>query len=142
MAKKRRSSTTPYQVFVSHATADKWLATTICEKIETTGATTFRDDRDIAGGDDIPDTIRIEIKRSRELVVLLTPQSANRPWVLLEVGAAWGWSKSVRITPIMCHVDVDTIPGMIKAKKSIKLNECDEFLAELRKRVEHHHGKQ
>ena len=90
MAKKRARNTKDYQVFVSHATSDKWLATTLCEKIEATGAKTFRDDRDIDGGDDIPETIRIEIKRSKELVVLLTPDSADRPWVLLEVGAAWG----------------------------------------------------
>ncbi|MBI1918829.1 MAG: toll/interleukin-1 receptor domain-containing protein [Planctomycetes bacterium] len=42
----------PYRVFVSHATADKWIAKTLCEKIEGVGATTFRDDRDINGGDD------------------------------------------------------------------------------------------
>ena len=129
----------PYQVFVSHATADKWLATTLCEKIELTGAKTFRDDRDIDGGDDIPETIRAEIKRSRELVVLLTPNSAGRPWVILEVGAAWGWSKSTRIIPIMCHVDVDPIPGMIKSKKAININDCPAYLAELRGRVKKYH---
>jgi hypothetical protein len=37
-----------YQVFLSHATTDKWLAKTLCEKIEASGATTFRDDRDTA----------------------------------------------------------------------------------------------
>ena len=47
-----------YQVFLSHATADKWTAKVICEKIEATGASTFRDDRDINGGDDIPEEIR------------------------------------------------------------------------------------
>ncbi len=36
-----------YQVFVSHATADKWIARMICEKLEQQGAVTFRDDRDI-----------------------------------------------------------------------------------------------
>lgn len=77
MAKKRsRRSALPtgYQVFVSHATADKWLATTLCEKLEEiAGATTFRDDRDISGGDDIPESIRQQLKASRELLVLLTP---------------------------------------------------------------------
>lgn len=142
MAKKRSTKSKLYQVFVSHATTDKWLATTICEKIETVGASTFRDDRDIDGGDDIPETIRTEIKRSRELVVLLTPNSANRPWVLLEVGAAWGWSKSMRITAIMCHVDVDPIPGIIKSKKAININGCSDFLAELKSRVKNHNGKE
>ncbi len=85
--KKTRSKA--YQVFISHATADKWLAKVLCEKIEATGAITFRDDRDIQGGDDIPDEIRRRIKQSKEIVVLLTPQSVGRQWVILEVGAAW-----------------------------------------------------
>lgn len=28
----------PYQVFVSHATEDKWIARTLCEKMESVGA--------------------------------------------------------------------------------------------------------
>ncbi|MBC8217056.1 MAG: TIR domain-containing protein, partial [Planctomycetes bacterium] len=66
---------------MSHATADKWVAKVICEKIDATGASTFRDDRDIDGGDDIPEEIRRQIKRSQEMVVLLTPESVGRAWV-------------------------------------------------------------
>src|SRR5947209_12007225 len=98
-----RSARPVYQVFVSHATADKWLAKTFCEKIQAAGASTFRDDRDINGGDDIPEAIRTQIKQSRELVVLLTPESVDRPWVLLEVGAAWCWRRNYRIVPILCQ---------------------------------------
>ncbi len=141
MSSKKTNKTKPYQVFVSHSTADKWLAITLCEKIEAKGASTFRDDRDINGGDDIPERIRTEIKRSQELVVLLTPHSADRPWVLLEVGAAWGWRRSTRITPIMCHVSVDPIPGMIKSKKAININDCDSFLSEVQARVNIYNGK-
>ena len=132
----------PYEVFVSHASADKWLATVVCEKIEKeTGATTFRDDRDIDGGEDIPDRIRKEIQRSREIVVLLTPYSVNRPWVLLEVGAAWGRRKSYEIVPILCHAEVDAIPELIKKKKAININQFPEYLTELKKRVKQHAGK-
>src|SRR5690242_775397 len=103
-------------------------------------ATTFRDDRDNDCGDDIPERIRMEIKRSRELVVLLTPESVNRPWVLLEVGAAWGWSKAIHITPILCHVDVDPIPGMIRSKKAIHINDCANLFAEVKRRVKKHNA--
>lgn len=137
---KKRGSAKPYQIFVSHATADKWLATMICEQLERVGATTFRDDRDIDGGDDIPERIRTEIKRSRELVVLLTPNSVNRPWVLLEVGAAWGWSKAIRIIPVLCHVDVDPIPSMLKSKKAVHLNDLANVLEEVKRRVRAHNG--
>jgi TIR domain len=64
-------------------TADKWIAKIVCEKIEATGATSFRDDRDIAGGDDIPEEIRRQIRQSKEMVVLLTPASVEPQWVTL-----------------------------------------------------------
>lgn len=124
-----------YQIFLAHATADKWIAKMICEKIEATGASTFRDDRDINGGDDIPEEIRQQIKRSQELVVLLTPESIDRAWVLLEVGAAWGWRKNFRIVAVLDHVDINPIPEIIKSKKAIKINEIDNYFAEISKRV-------
>jgi len=137
--KKRKSSNSQYdssyQVFLSHATADKWLAKVICEKLEATGALTFRDDRDINGGDDIPEEIRQQIKRSRELVVLLTPESVGRQWVLLEVGAAWGWRRNFRIVAILYHVDIDPIPEIIKSKKAIKINDIDNYFTEISRRV-------
>src|SRR5882724_10152380 len=118
---KRVARRAPYMVFVSHATTDKWIARVLCEKIESTGAVTFRDDRDIAGGDDIPEAIRVAIKQSRELIVLLTPHSIDREWVRLEVGAAWGSRKDFRIVAVLCHVDVGVIPAMIKGRKAINL---------------------
>jgi hypothetical protein len=133
---KRRSS--PYLVFVSHATADKWIAKVFCDKIEATGAETFRDDRDIDGGDDIPEQIRRQIGHANEVVVLLTPESADRPWVLLEIGAAWGKSQRARITAVMCHVEVDRIPDIIKSKKAVPINAFDEYVEELRQRVTRH----
>lgn len=124
-----------YQVFVSHATADKWIATIFCEKIDATGATSFRDDRDINGGDSIPDSIRTAIQVSRELVVLLTPDSIERPWVLLEVGAAWGRRKDYRIVPVLCHVTFDAIPDIIEGKRAFHINDFDTYLVELKRRV-------
>ncbi len=132
---KASSTAPPHQVFVSHATADKWLATTLCEKIQAVGATTFRDDRDIKGGDIIPAEIFAQIKRSREFIVLLTPLSVSRPWVLIEIGAACQ-CRGLRITPVMCHVaGPDPIPAMIHQNKGYALNDFDQYLAELRTRL-------
>jgi hypothetical protein len=130
---RRPKPTPPYQVFVSHATIDKWVARTICEKIEQCGATAFRDDRDIDGGDDIPERLRAEIERSAEVLVLLTPVSVNRPWVLLEVGAAWKVDKW--IVPICYHVEADKIPSILAKRKAYWLNDFDRYLEDLRRRV-------
>ncbi|MFN4921118.1 MAG: toll/interleukin-1 receptor domain-containing protein [Planctomyces sp.] len=105
------------------------------KKIDATGATSFRDDRDINGGDTIPDSIRTAIQVSRELVVLLTPDSIERPWVLLEVGAAWGRRKDYRIVPVLCHVTFDAIPDIIEGKRAFHINDFDTYLVELKRRV-------
>lgn len=110
----KANSAGDYLIFVSHATADKWVAKIICEKLEAAGAKTFRDDRDIAGGDRIPEEIIRQITRCKEFVVLLTPRSVDRPWVLLEVGMALRNGRRTRIVPILYHVGVDPIPEMIK----------------------------
>ncbi|MBC7783530.1 MAG: toll/interleukin-1 receptor domain-containing protein [Burkholderiales bacterium] len=124
MAKPKRKSAS-YRVFVSHASTDKWLATVICEKLEASGISTFRDDRDLAGGDDIPDEIRRAILNSDELLVLLTPDSVDRRWVLMEIGAAWLRGPQMRIIALRCHIEIDPIPDILKSKKVYSINDFD-----------------
>jgi hypothetical protein len=132
--KTQASSLAPYQVLVSHATADKWLAVALCDRIESAGATTFRDDRDIKGGDIIPTEIFSQIKRSKEFLVLLTPASVTRPWVLIEIGAACQ-CRGLRIVPVLYHVGIDPIPAMIHQNKGFSLNDFDKYLTELKARA-------
>jgi hypothetical protein len=72
------------------------------------------------------------------MVVLLTPESADRPWVLLEIGAAWGKRQRARIIAVMCHVEVDRIPDIIGSKKAVSINSFDEYVEELKHRVGEH----
>jgi len=74
------------------------------------------------------------------MVVLLTPESVDRPWVRYEVGAAWGRRRSARIVAVLCHVGVDAIPGVIGSKKAVPINEFDGYLGELRERVERYYS--
>ena len=125
-----------YRIFISHATKDKWIARMICEKLEAVGAKTFRDDRDIEGGDDIPDQIRKAIKRSHEFLLLLTPESKDRPWVLIELGVAWGTRKTRRIVAVLHHLEAEAIPGAVAWKRAISLNDFDNYVLEVKSRVE------
>ena len=129
----RKRKPRKYQVFLSHATSDKWLATLLCSKIEELGAKTFRDDRHIDGGEDIPDAIRAAIDNSDEMVLLLTPVSVKRPWVLMEAGAAW--QRGIRIVAVLQHIQIEPIPSMLKSKKVYDLNEFELYLDELQSRV-------
>ena len=44
-------------------------------------------------------------------------------------------SKTMRIIPVLYHVSVDPLPGIIRSKKAINLNDFDEYLSELSERV-------
>lgn len=138
MARKKRTTnsgaTIPlgYRVFVSHATADKWIARTVCSQLERAGIRTFRDDRDIEGGDSIPDRIRQELVASNELLLLLTPVSKDRQWVWLEAGA--GWAVGIRIVFVLQYLGPDQIPGTFKDVKAMELNDLDILCSEIARR--------
>lgn len=119
-------------VFLSHATYDKFLAKVVCERLEANGIATYRDDRDIEGGDSIPDSIRTAIEQCDELAVLLTPQSIQRQWVLVEIGIAIGMGK--RIVPLLDHIPTDSVPESIRPNRGFDLNEFDSYLADVVKR--------
>lgn len=63
------------KVFISHSSKDRWIARQISQEIEAKGRKwgirTFLDERDIKGGDSIPDTIRTEIRDCDEFLVLI-----------------------------------------------------------------------
>ena len=125
---------TDYVVFISHSSKDKWIARQMVRLVEERGAKTFLDEKDIRGGDAIPDTVRRGIQRCDELIVLLSPYSVERQWVLIEIGVAWGLER--RIIPIIDKVAVEQMPDMLAQHKAIDLNRFDEYLDELEERVQ------
>jgi TIR domain len=127
-----------YLVFISHSTKDRWIARQMAAIVQDRGRqqgiVTFLDEKDIEGGDDIPRTILQKLRASEEFVVLLSPQSVNRPWVLIELGAAWGLGK--RLTAIIDKVAPKEMPDIIAQTKAYDLNDFDRFVTELLRRAE------
>ncbi len=78
------------KVFISHSTTDTWVATQMANHIESTGASTFLDDKDIAVGEKFPNTLKAELNSADELVALLTPWAVKSKFVWMEIGVAWG----------------------------------------------------
>jgi hypothetical protein len=90
--RRKAKTVNPYLVFVSHSAKDRWIAGQMSGQIEAKGRKcgikTFLDEKDIQGGDPISQSIRKSLQSCAEFVVLLTRNSINRPWVLIEIGAA------------------------------------------------------
>ena len=122
-----------YLVFISHSAKDRWIAKQMATLIEEGGreygVKTFLDEKDIEGGESIPESIRENIEGCDEFLVLLSRYSIDREWVLIEIGAAWGLRK--RIIAIIDKVAPEEMPGIITPYKAIDLNSFEEYLEQL-----------
>ena len=73
------------------------------------------------------------IDACQEAIVLLSPNTIQKPdWVIFEIGAIRGQHK--RVTPILNNVHPEDI-GPVKDIRAVELNGFDQFLRELRKRI-------
>jgi nucleoside 2-deoxyribosyltransferase len=135
--RKKAQTRKRYLVFVSHSEKDGWIARQIAAQIERKclryGVKTFLYEKHIAGGEAIPDSIRNNIQQCDEFLVLLSRYSIDRPWVLIEMGAAWALEKP--IIAITDKVTPEEMPAIIAPRRAIDLNALDEYLGQLYDRV-------
>lgn len=118
-----------YTIFISHSTKDRFIARQVADLIEKAGRQheidTFLDEKDIEYGGSIPEEIRQQIRDCGELVVLLSEYSVDRPWVLIEIGAAWVLEK--RIVAVMDKLSPDQMPDVIAPFRGVDLNEIQDM---------------
>jgi TIR domain len=126
-------------VFISHSSIDTWIARQIADQCEAMSAETFLDQAQIAIGAVFETDILAALKKSDELVVLFTPWALERPYVWLEVGAAW--FKGIPIIAVLLGVTPKQIqehpraPIAIKERNIIELNDIDRYFTQLHERI-------
>jgi len=126
-------------VFISHSGVDTWIARKIAEHCEAVSAETFLDESQIAIGAVFETDILAALKKSDELVVLFTPWALERPYVWLEIGAAW--YKGIPIIAVLLGVTPKQIqehpraPIAIKERNIIELNDVDLYFEQLGERI-------
>jgi hypothetical protein len=122
-----------YLIFISHSSKDRWIAGQMAAIIERRakryGVRTFLDEVDLEGGDRIPETIKANLRACDEFVILLSPSSVTRQWVLAELGGAWALDK--RIMAITYDLAAEKIPDIIEHDKRYELNDFDRYVGEL-----------
>jgi hypothetical protein len=119
-------------VFISHSTKDKDLAVKISKELESIGIATWRDDKDIVGGDSIPAEIGKGLERATHFTLLYTKISKNRPWVKTEIENALMRREQTgkpKIIPIL--LDGLKPPTIIGNTKGISFDSFEKGMASL-----------
>lgn len=126
-------------VFVSHSGEDTWVARQIAREISNLGAIPFLDEADIDVGAEFEEDIRDFLDKADELLVLFTPWAFERPYVWVEIGAAW--IKRIPIVVVLhglTYKDFQSHPNapvFLKKRDIIRLNNIDQYLEQLGSRV-------
>lgn len=110
----------------------------IQQKLINIGVDTFLDEGGINVGDDFEKVILKELRTSNELIVLLTPWALERPYVWLEIGAAW--MIDIRIIGVLYGISFEDLsnsksPILIKKNNLIQINDFDKYLEQLKERL-------
>src|SRR5262245_43205966 len=132
----------PYRVFVSHGSDDTYIVHRhLQQDIEKSGALVFVDAGALQYGDDFRNIILEELGRCDELLVLLTPSSIRRPWVLAEIGAAVIRGKrvvAVRYGPSEKRLQELGILSLLGNHSLLVLDRFDDYVNQLTLRVKAH----
>ncbi len=110
--KKLLPLTPEFDVFISYASGDSAIADELRSDLEKNGLRCFMAEKDIQVATEWQDSIRAALIGSKRVLVLLTPRSINRPWVLMETGAAWALGKP--LIPALSHVAANELLDPIR----------------------------
>jgi len=128
-----------FRVFVSHSSIDTWVARQIASHIEARGAAAFLDERDIPAGDDFLENVLNVEPRCGELLVLLTPWSIKRPYVLFEISCfTHSRKRIIGVTHGLSADDVarDPYVGVLLGRRDlVDINRIESYFEELHARI-------
>jgi hypothetical protein len=121
-----------HDLFLSFSTQNAREAARIHHRGTELGLNVFLTERNLNTGDVWDEKIRKALVGSREVAILMTPDSLKSEWVATEWGAAWAMQK--RITPIVLRCDFDQLPKRLARHQAIDFHDFERYLMELRDR--------
>ncbi|MDF1811725.1 MAG: toll/interleukin-1 receptor domain-containing protein [Verrucomicrobiales bacterium] len=111
------------KLFISYSSKDRQVVKWIDRELEDRGFKSHMDVEFLEGGEDIAEEIRERIKDCDEIVIVLSPNSLNSPWVHYETACADMMGK--RIIPLLLCLDQQQVPSLFNKYLSRPINEFD-----------------
>jgi TIR domain len=124
---ERRRKTFASDIFLSFADSNRHEAELVESKLTAAGQKVFLSVKNLNPGDDFAERIRNALRETRELWLLVTPQSIKSEWVMTEWGAAWVLGKS--IVPILLRCRAEELADRLQRLQCIDLHRVDEYIA-------------
>jgi len=111
--RSREPKQRPYDVFLSYSSASEPWVRKFTAALTATGISAWFDAHEILPGERWQAQIEKALRQSRVLILVLTPESVQRPWTFFELGAALAGGK--RIVPVLSDdVDPADIPAVVR----------------------------
>ena len=118
-----------WDVFVSHNLAQKPWVRLVVKQWRDLGLNVFFDEDSIKPGEPIVAGMQRGLKRSRRVVLMLSPESLASPWVIRELQDTVYLDPDAserRLIPVMVsHVDSDQLPELIRSVRYLDLTNTE-----------------
>lgn len=116
-------------LFISHLHADKELVDLIHKLIDEVFSEVFdifnTSGKPPEAGRKWHDAIRDNLDKANVVLVILTPRSVKRDWVIFEAGAAWLSAEKQEKKLIPCFYEIDEIPSVVAPFQGVSLTARD-----------------
>lgn len=121
------------KVFLSYGSADRDLARVIATALQQKGIDTWWAEWEIGPGDSIRRKIDTGLGQCTHFIVLLTPESIDRPWVQEEMDAGFVRMVDARckFIPLRHNLQVSQLPPLLQGKLSPEVDDTGTNLAAL-----------
>lgn len=123
---------------MSYSEKDSSIALPIRDELQEGGAHVFLAQKSLKPGDDFAEKIKLALRGSAEVWVILSPSSLSSEWVATEWGAAWVLDK--KIVPILHRCDIPQIPERLRRLHCVDAASMGKVIKELLKSI-HGHSK-
>ncbi|MEQ8767901.1 MAG: toll/interleukin-1 receptor domain-containing protein [Planctomycetota bacterium] len=102
-----------YDVFLSYSMKDRAWVSEFAQALRDAGVTAWFDVAELMPGTRWKDEVEEALRASRFLVVILSPESVDSPWVFFEIGAAVADHKFI-IPVVTEDLDVSRVPSLLQ----------------------------
>lgn len=107
------------EIFLAYSDKDRPWVEQFSSALRDAGVESWFDVADLPPGTSLEDPLEAALRTSRTLVLILTPDSIENPWILFELGAAIGDEK--RIIPVVAkEFDWEKAPLNLKRYVSVR----------------------